>query len=56
MPFQTQGYMTDQFSNPNFSVGYTEGSRPQASDTKTRSVSFYSNLNYAYDMRYLADF
>lgn len=54
--FSAQGYMTDQFSNPNFSVGYTEGSRPQASDTKTRSVSFYSNLNYAYDMRYLADF
>ncbi|MFR5657303.1 MAG: hypothetical protein ACLUDU_04610 [Butyricimonas faecihominis] len=53
--FSAQGYMTDQFSNE-FSVGYTEGSRPQASDTKTRSVSFYSNLNYAYDMRYLADF
>lgn len=54
--FSAQGYMTDQFSNPNFAAGYTEGSRPKSSDSKTRSVSFYSNFNYAYDMRYLVDF
>lgn len=54
--FSAQGYMTDQFSNPNFSIGYTEGTRPQSNDTKSRSVSFYANFNYAYDMRYLMDF
>ena len=54
--YQAQGYMTDQFSNPNFAQGYPEGGKPSSSDTKSRSVSFYGNLNYAYDMRYLLDF
>lgn len=54
--FMAQGYLTDQFSNPNFSNGYPEGGRPSSKDTKSRSVSFYSNFNYAYDMRFLADF
>ncbi len=54
--FSAQGYLTDQFSNPNFSNGYPEGGRPNSKDTKSRSASFYSNFNYAYDMRYLVDF
>ncbi len=51
-----QGYMSDEFSNPNFSSGYPDGGKPSSSESKTRSVGYYSNFNYAYDMRYLADF
>ena len=50
------GYITDQFSNPNFSNSYPEGERPHSSVDKQRSASFYLNGNYAYDMRYLLDF
>lgn len=54
--FRTIGYLSDKFSNPNFSMGYPEGSKPTSRDSKSRSVSYYSNLNYAYAMRYLLDF
>ncbi len=53
--FSTIGYISDQFSNPNFSIGYPEGGKPTSTISKTRSASFYLNGNYAYDMRYLAD-
>ena len=53
--FGAQGYTSDTFWNPNFSQGYQEG-KPASSDTKSRSVSYYANANYAYDMRYLLDF
>ena len=54
--FSVEGYQTDQFSNPNFSNGYPEGSRPMSTNTKSRNVSYYANVNYAYAMRYLMDF
>lgn len=54
--FSSEGYMSDQFSNPNFSNGYPSGGKPSSTETKSRSVSYYANLNYAYDMRYLVDF
>ncbi|MDE5988137.1 MAG: SusC/RagA family TonB-linked outer membrane protein [Duncaniella sp.] len=54
--YGVQGYLNDQFSNPNFSVGYPEGGKPSSSDTHSRNVSYYANLNYAWDMRYLLDF
>lgn len=50
------GYITDQFSNPNFSNGYPDGGKPSSSVSKNRSASFYLNANYAFDMRYLVDF
>lgn len=53
--FGAQGYTSDTFWNPNFSQGYKEG-KPASTDTKSRSVSYYANANYAYDMRYLLDF
>ncbi len=54
--FSAVGYTSDQFSNPNFSSGYPSGGKPSSTETKSRSVSYYANLNYAYDMRYLLDF
>lgn len=53
--FMAQGYLNDKYSNPNFSVGYPDGGRPTSSDSKSRSVSYYGNFNYSYDMRYLLD-
>ena len=53
--FSVLGYQSDQFWNPNFSNGYPEGGRPTATDSKSRSASYYVNGNYAYDMRYLLD-
>ncbi|MCF0172437.1 MAG: SusC/RagA family TonB-linked outer membrane protein [Bacteroidales bacterium] len=49
------GYISDMFSNPNFSNGYPEGSRPSSTIDRQRSASYYLNANYAYDMRYLFD-
>ena len=54
--FAAVGYQNDKFYNPNFSHGYPEGLKPNSTDSKTRSVSYYANLNYSYDMRYLLDF
>ena len=54
--FGAYGYLTDQFWNPNFSTGYPEGGRPSSSISKKRSASYYANLNYGYDLRYLLDF
>lgn len=54
--YSVQGYLNDKFSNPNFAVGYPEGGKPTGSDNKSRNVSYYANLNYAFDMRYLLDF
>lgn len=53
--FSVLGYQSDQFWNPNFSNGYPEGGRPTATDSKSRSASYYTNVNYSYDMRYLLD-
>ena len=54
--FIAQGYQNDKYWNPAFSMGYAEGSKPSSKDNKSRSVSYYANFNYTYDMRYLLDF
>lgn len=54
--FSATGYLSDKFSNPNFSQGYPDGGRPSSTVSKTRTASYYINLNYGYDMRYLVDF
>ena len=54
--YTVYGYSSDQFSNPNFSLGFKEGSRPISTIAKTRSASFYMNMNYSYHLRYLVDF
>ena len=47
--------MSDQYSNPNFSMGYPDGGKPSSTVVKSRTASYYFNLNYGYDMRYLVD-
>ncbi len=54
--FMAQGYTDGTFWNPNFSNGYPDGGKPSSTDTKSRSASYYGNVNYAFKMKYLADF
>lgn len=50
-----QGYISDQFYNPNFSTGYPDGGKPSSSVVRSRLASFYINGNYSYADRYLLD-
>ena len=54
--FIAQGYHNDKYWNPSFSFGHPDGSKPTSRDSKSRSVSYYANFNYSYDLRYLLDF
>ena len=53
--YMAQGYISDQFYNPNFSTGYPEGGKPSSTVSRSRLASFYINGNYSYADRYLFD-
>lgn len=53
--FQVRGFIDDEFSNPNFALGYPEGQRADYSESKRRGASFFMNVGYGYDQRYLLD-
>lgn len=53
--FSVRGFVDDNYPNPAFSNGYATGSRPQYAETERRSASYYSNLGYSYDNRFLID-
>jgi TonB-linked SusC/RagA family outer membrane protein len=53
--FQVRGFIDDEFSNPNFALGYPEGQRADYQESKRRGASFFMNMGYAYDQRYLMD-
>lgn len=53
--YQVRGFIDDEFSNPNFALGYPEGQRADYLESKRRGASFFINMGYAYDQRYLAD-
>lgn len=53
--FDAIGFPEGDFTTPAFSNQYTEGGKPNYSDYKKRSASFYFNGNYSYDNRYLLD-
>jgi len=53
--YQVRGFIDDEFSNPNFSLGYPAGQRPKYQEAKRRGASFFMNVGYAYDQRYLLD-
>ncbi|MDQ8006069.1 MAG: SusC/RagA family TonB-linked outer membrane protein [Pedobacter sp.] len=54
--FQTQGFVDDEFANPNFALGYATGRRADYTESIRRGASFFINSGYAYDQRYLVDF
>ncbi|ERJ59052.1 hypothetical protein M472_09740 [Sphingobacterium paucimobilis HER1398] len=53
--YAVRGFIDDEFSNPNFALSYPEGKRPDYSESKRRGASFFVNMGYAYDQRYLMD-
>ncbi|RZK39326.1 MAG: hypothetical protein EOO90_19295 [Pedobacter sp.] len=53
--FQVRGFVDDEFSNPNFALGYPEGQRADYQESKRRGASFFTNMGYAYNQRYLID-
>lgn len=53
--FGVTGFIDDEFSNPNFALGYKEGQRAGYLESKRRGASFFMNWGYAYDQRYLLD-
>ncbi len=53
--FQVRGFIDDEFSNPNFALGYPEGQRADYQESKRRGASVFMNMGYSYDQRYLMD-
>lgn len=53
--FSVRGFVDDNYPNPAFSNGYGTGARPSYGESERRSASYYTNLGYAYDNRYLVD-
>ena len=53
--YGVSGFVDDEFSNPNFALGYVAGQRAVYQESKRRGASFFTNVGYSYDQRYLLD-
>ncbi|GEP98827.1 SusC/RagA family TonB-linked outer membrane protein [Chitinophaga cymbidii] len=53
--YQVEGFVDDDFANPNFAFGYPEGSRASYQESIRRGAGFYLNTGYSFDQRYLLD-
>ncbi|RZM26849.1 MAG: SusC/RagA family TonB-linked outer membrane protein [Pedobacter sp.] len=53
--FGVAGFIDDEFSNPNFALGFREGQRAGYQESMRRGASFFMNMGYAFDQRYLMD-
>src|SRR5690606_12063499 len=51
--FQVRGFIDDEFSNPNFALGYPTGQRANYTESRRRGASLFMNMGYSYDKRYL---
>ncbi len=54
--YNVVGFNDDFHKNPAYSTGFRENQKPTYSKNHRRSTSFFMNLNYAYNNRYLMDF
>ncbi len=54
--FSATGFADDRYADPAFAIQYTENSKPRSSESMTRSMGFFANINYIYDNRFFADF
>ncbi len=54
--YSLTGFTSDTHSNPQYSAGFKEGTLPTYAYSISRSTSFYGNVHYGYDGRYLLDF
>lgn len=52
--YAMQGFIDDEFTNPQFAQQYDLSSR-KYSEIKRRTASYYLNANYSFDNRYLID-
>lgn len=53
--FQVRGFLDDEFANPSFALQYPAGQRADYQESKRRGASFFTNMGYAFDQRYLVD-
>lgn len=53
--YSAVGFPEGNYTYPSFSNGYPEGGTPTYYENTSRSASFLTTINYAYDNRYLAD-
>ncbi len=53
--FSATGFADDRYADPAFAIQYTENSKPRSSESLTRSVGLFTNVNYIYDNRFFAD-
>lgn len=53
--FQVRGFLDDEFANPSFALQYPEGQRADYQESKRRGASFFTNMGYSFNQRYLID-
>ena len=53
--FGVRGFIDDEFSNPNFALGYVKEQTAGYQESKRRGASFFTNVGYAFDQRFLVD-
>ena len=53
--WEAVGFPNGNFTRPSFATGFADGTKPEYTETVTRSNSWYLNMGYAYDNRYLLD-
>ena len=51
-----EGFPNDRLNQISFGNGYPPNSKPKYTNDVTRRISGFSNFNYTYDNRYVADF
>ncbi len=53
--FEAVGFPVGDFTRPSFATSFPNGGKPDYTETVTRSNSWYLNMGYAFDNRYLFD-
>lgn len=49
------GFPDDRYSDPAFAIQYKKGGKATSTESHSRSIGFFANLNYIYDNRYFVD-
>lgn len=54
--FTATGFSDDRYSDPTFAIQYKENTKPYSTESITRSIGTFANINYLFDNRFFADF
>jgi hypothetical protein len=54
--YRVNGFIDEDYPNPNFALGHLPGTRPDYMEAKNRRSDFFMNGHYGYDGRYMLDF